>query len=474
MKRTLHSGSVRESAPVHAKQDARSGAGVTPTEERDAFVQSEKSERSPKKIRIKSERHSASRKSVTLIPAADGFQASQAAPSGARAEPVSPRRCMQDPPSSPPAATAAPVAPCSQPEFKSAEPGLQPTLPTARPQQEQALSPDRKETGAERRGQWISREQLSFVFDEITDPAILALSSGSALATDATEPPHAPSAQLAEQLAEKARKHALANLAKEIQRALEGPLANIIRQFMQIRPQQQQDHSDYESASKAFYELMPALQLAKVAAMNGNEAEMLSQLEKAQEQIAAWIATHWKPASRQFKVEKAVKAELKNDLVELLDDCDRWRKGANAAKDNAPPLSPNSRQRSHSSPLKPGAAWSSVEAKPSQQTLLRHADATSPKSSHHRIKPTSGEASQSASPASSPVASPVSSPRAPGKHGRPASVIGIMPVSPPREPEQTKPVVKALSSSLQPRGVSSALFKPSSQNEAQTPPRKKQ
>lgn len=193
-----------------------------------------------------------------------------------------------------------------------------------------------------------------------------------------------------------------------------------------------------------FYTLLPLLQAAKIAASNGDEAEMSSKLSQAELGIGMFIDQHLKHAAQVFNVEKSEKAAMKRGLVDLAANCRAWQGKATVPEHRGKSvISPESRQRAQSSPVRPANPWAGTQAKPVRHSSLRHSDATSPRSSFHRVRSANGDGSPAGSPAASPpssptaspIKSPVTSPRGAGKSSRPASVIGIMPLSPGREPE---------------------------------------
>lgn len=467
MKRTLHRDYSKKSASARGLPDVASGRNEDVSGEQEAVERNAREEKSAKKIRVTSAKaDSGSRRSVlptntgTTTTASDKADAIGSPPQ-AEPKPCAQQRISQgpssvstwrlgmpgqrasqpefDPPVSPPPVTSTQAHGCSSPRSSLRAPD-QPGPPVSPREQAPAMSSSSQESGAGRRELWLANEKFSFVFDEITDTNVLALADVPA----ADEPDtRAIATESLARLTEKARRNGLTLIAQEIQRGIEGPLGLVMKGFMQASKSHEGEQS-YQAARESFYELPRLLQAAKIAATNGEEAAMSSKLSEAEVRISSFVEQHFRHAAQVFNAEKSEKIAMKRGLADLAANCRAWKEKATIpAPGGQPAPSPDTRQRAQSSPVRPAVPWAGVETKPARQSSLRHSDATSPRSSFHRVRSVNGDgspagslaASPPPSPTASPIKSPLTSPRGAGKSSRPASVIGIMPLSPGREPE---------------------------------------
>ena len=260
---------------------------------------------------------------------------------------------------------------------------------------------------ASRRQQWIGQDKFSFVFDEITDPSLLAL-------FDTPVAAGSPAA-VAPQTSELERKRQLKSIADAIKAALESDLANVMRKFMDTGKQQGGRTHEYQAAHHAFCELMQMFNQAKVAAVDGQQAGMIAELQKICPALDHFIAGGLKDALQHFSGEKSEKAALKAGLRTLLAQCREWlgedrEKAVRAWSPSFAPSSPQNRQRSVSSPVRASASWTETESGKTIRLSASFSSPISPHPSQHRIGPFTPEAVATLSPTSTPPGSPLTSP----------------------------------------------------------------
>jgi hypothetical protein len=260
-----------------------------------------------------------------------------------------------------------------------------------------------------RRQEWLQRDQQSFIFDEITDPSLLALFD--------TTVPGSPTAHAAQQLSEREHIRQLQPIAHAIKRALEGVLADVMRKFMTAARRDAVPTMEFQDAHHAFSEMVQLFNRAKVAAVDGNEADMLAELTSIRSALDEFLRLRFKEGARHFSIEKLERETLRTGLHDLLAQCREWlhedeKEKVSAWSPSLAPSSPEARQRAVSSPVKPSEPWEQTEDGKTGRLSSSLSGQLSPRSSQHRIGPTSPGAAAAASPTSTPVTSPFTSPSA--------------------------------------------------------------
>lgn len=258
-----------------------------------------------------------------------------------------------------------------------------------------------------RRQQWQEKNQSSFIFDEITDPVVLALAEPVALAS----PPAASNAQQTE----RDQRQRLQPIAAAIKKALENDLAEVIRKFMVAGKRDDIARSEVQEAHHVFSEITQMFNRAKVAAVDGQEDRMRDELTLFQTALGNFIKDRLKKVIQHLGAEKAERDALKSGLRALLRQCGEWlhQNEAETARPWSPsnaPASPGTRQRAVSSPLKPSEAWAQAESDAADRLSLSMPGHLSPRPSQHRIGTSSPSASLTPGATSSPLASPLTSP----------------------------------------------------------------
>ena len=273
------------------------------------------------------------------------------------------------------------------------------------PSQQSSLSP--AAANASRREQWIAQDKPSFVFDEITDPSLLALFD--------TPAPDATPAAATPPLSEREQKRQFQPIADAITKALQSDLANVMRKFMETSRQQGARTPEYQAAHHAFSGLMQMFNRAKVAAVDGQEAQMIAELQNICQTLEEFIAVGLKDVIQQFIGEKSEKATLKTGLRTVLAQCREWL-GEDREETVRPwspsfaPSNPQGRQRSVSSPVKANEPWAETESGKMNRLSASFSGPISPHPSQHRIGPSIPGTAATFSPASTPSGSPLSSP----------------------------------------------------------------
>ena len=261
---------------------------------------------------------------------------------------------------------------------------------------------------ATRRQQWLAQDKPSFVFDEITDPVLLALCDQPASA--AASPASAP------QPGDRERKRQFKPIADGIKAALEGVLATGMRKFMHASRQDGARTAQFQAAHHAFSELIQLFNKAKVAAVDGKEAEMLAELREICPALEQFMAQNLKDVVRHFNAEKSERDALKTGLRSLLDQCREWlgehREDAGSTwSPSLAPSSPQSRQRSASSPARPNEPWAGIETAKASRLSATFSGPIGLHPSQHRLTAAAVPgATSTPSPASTPPGSPLSSP----------------------------------------------------------------
>lgn len=261
---------------------------------------------------------------------------------------------------------------------------------------------------AARRQQWLAQDKPSFVFDEITDPVLLALCDQPA--------PAAASAASAPQPGDRERKRQFKPVADGIKAALEGVLAKGVRRFMEASRQDNARTAQFQAAHHAFSELIQLFNKAKIAAVDGKEAEMIAELRAICPALEQFMTQHLKDVARQFNAEKSEREALKTGLHGLLDQCREWlgEHGEDAGPTWSPsvaPSSPQSRQRSASSPAKPNEPWAGIETAKASRLSATFPGPIGFHPSQHRLTAVAVPgAAPTPSPASTPPGSPLGSP----------------------------------------------------------------
>jgi hypothetical protein len=260
-----------------------------------------------------------------------------------------------------------------------------------------------------RRQEWLQRDQQSFIFDEITDPTLLALFD--------TMVPGSPTAQAAQQLSERERMRQLQPIAHAIKRALEGVLAEVMRKFMTAASRDGIPTLELQNAHHAFSEMVQLFNRAKIAAVDGKEADMLAELTTIRSSLEEFLRLRFKEGARHFSIEKPERETLRTGLHDLLAQCREWlhEDGEENARPWSPsfaPTSPEPRQRAVSSPVRPSEPWTQTEDGKTGRLSSSLSGQLSPRPSQHRIAPSSPGAATAASPTSTPVSSPFTSPSA--------------------------------------------------------------
>jgi hypothetical protein len=273
------------------------------------------------------------------------------------------------------------------------------------PAQGNLLSPGTDK--ASRRQQWIDQDKLSFVFDEITDPSLLALfdTPVPAFTPAATEP----------QLGERDKKRQLQPIADAIKNSLEKIFADVTRKFMEPTRQEGVPTREYHEARHAFSVLMQMFNNAKKFAADGQEADTFAELQKICPALDQFIEGSLKDAIPHFSGEKSEKANLKKELRQLLAQCRNWlgEDAEEAVQTWSPsfaPSSPQGRQRSVSSPVKAKEPWAETESGKTSRLSASFSGPINAQPSQHRIGPSIPGAPVALSPTSTPSGSPLTSP----------------------------------------------------------------
>ena len=305
------------------------------------------------------------------------------------------------------------------------------SAPSARaaqaPGRDAELHPDQNtaEAGAgpgNRRDLWLQRAAPSFIFDDITDPALLSLfqpPSASSPASDAD----ARLSEAQDRLAERERKRKLALVGDAMTRQVQGVLADFIREFSNAAAKGGEQTERYAQARQTFYQVLKVFNSAKVAAYAGDRDDMVVKLEEAQSGWSAFARVDFKHVAKVFQKSSQDTAALKRALAALLVQCSHWLADDDTA---SPPASPaggsSGRQRACSTPVKPSAGWADPELKDLAGAGGKPSEPHSPRSAQHRLahsftaapgaapRAASGP-SPLASPTGSPPATPVHSPR---------------------------------------------------------------
>lgn len=273
------------------------------------------------------------------------------------------------------------------------------------PSQQRPLSPETAVSS--RRQQWLEQDKPSFVFEEITDPTLLALFDKQvpALASAATTP----------QLSDREQARQLQPIANAIKTALEGVLAGVVRKFMKATSQHGVPTDAYQAAHHEFSELIQMFNSAKMAAVDGQEGKMIAELQAISSALDRFIVGGLNNAIEQFGCDKSEKAKLKAELRTLLAQCREWHgeDREEAVRPWSPsfaPSSPQGRQRSVSSPSKANEPWAETESSRINRLSASFPGPISPHPSQHRISLSLPAASATLSPASTPPGSPLASP----------------------------------------------------------------
>lgn len=275
----------------------------------------------------------------------------------------------------------------------------------------------------ERRQQWQEKLQNSFIFDEITDPVVLALAEPITLA--------APSATSNAQQSEREQRQRLQPIALAIKKALENDLAEVTRKFMLLGKRDDIPKPEVQEAHHVFSELMQMFNRAKVAAVDGHEDRMLDELKNIQTALTEFITLRLKKVIQHLGAEKEERDALKSRLRALLKQCGEWlpKNGEETVRPWSPsnaPASPGARQRAVSSPAKPSEPWAQAESNITDRLSLSLPVHLSPRPSQHRVGPSSPTAGLTPGATSSPLASPLTSPVS-------SSVVNSKAVTSPKE-----------------------------------------
>lgn len=285
----------------------------------------------------------------------------------------------------------------------------------------------------DRRQQWQQRDQPSFIFDEITDPSLLRLFD--------TAGPGSQTAQAPPQPSERDQARQLQPIAAAIKEAIEGVLADVMKQFMTAVKGENGAKQELYKAFNAFSEMMQVFNRAKIAAIDGKEVEMQAELRTIRSTLEKFLRLGFTDVTQHFSIEKHEKDGLKKGLQGLLALCRQWlhEKGEEHVRPCSPslaPSSPETRQRAISSPVRSSEPWVRTEDSKTSKPSLHLSMQLSPRASQHRIGPASPGAAATPSPTStppgspltslgvSPVSSPVASPRESSKSFRLSALIG--------------------------------------------------
>ncbi|MFL6717373.1 MAG: hypothetical protein ACJ8G3_13540 [Burkholderiaceae bacterium] len=260
-----------------------------------------------------------------------------------------------------------------------------------------------------RRQDWLQRDQQSFIFDEITDPSLLALFD--------TAVPGSPTAHAAQQLTEREQVRQLQPIAHAIKKALEGVLADVMRKFMHAGSRDGMPTVQSQEARHAFSELVQLFNRAKVAAVDGKEADMLDELTSIRSSLNEFLQLRFKEGTRHFSIEKQERERLRTGLHDLLLQCREWlhedeNESTRPWSPSFAPLDPEARQRAVSSPIRPSEPWTLTEDGRTGRLSSSLSAQLSARPSQHRFGPTSPGAAAAASPTSTPISSPFTSPSA--------------------------------------------------------------
>lgn len=302
-----------------------------------------------------------------------------------------------------------------------------------------------------RRQEWLQRDQQSFIFDEITDPSLLALFDMVA--------PVSPTVQTAPQLSDREQARRLQPIAHAITRALEGVLADVMRKFMSATKRDAVPKTEFQEAYNAFAAMMQVFNRAKIAAVDGKEAGMLAELKTIRSTLDEFLRLRFHEGARYFGIEKQEKEALGKALNALLTQCGKWLDGdeeeiVSPWSPSLAPSSPETRQRAVSSPVKPSESWPQTEDGRASKLSLNLSGHIIPRPSQHRIGPPSPASAATASatstppgspltsPVASPVASPVVSPKESSKSFRLSALIGSTLSSRSRDAGRKEPAVK--------------------------------
>jgi hypothetical protein len=294
-----------------------------------------------------------------------------------------------------------------------------------------------------RRQQWLEQNQHSFIFDEITDPLLLALfDTGAGVAASppaATLPP----------LSEREHKQQFQPIANAIKKALEGILADVMRKFMTAAKRDGIPKPEFQEAHHAYSEMLQMFNRAKVAAVDGQEARMLAELRTICPAMEEFLRLRFKNVVQHFSTEKTEREAMKSGLRTLLAQCREWlhddkEKAIRPWSPALAPSSPEARQRAVSSPAKPSEPMTQTESDRTERLSSSLSGHISPRSSQHRIGPYSPSAAATPSPTStlltSPLTSPVTSP-----------VLNPKAVASPKESAKSFRICALIGSPLSPR-----------------------
>lgn len=320
----------------------------------------------------------------------------------------------------------------------------------------------------DRRQQWLQRDQPSFIFDEITDPSLLALFD--------TAVPESPAAQAAPQLGKREQAQRLQPVAAAIKKGLEGVLADVMKQFMTAAKQESVPKGEFYKAYNALSEMVQVFNRAKIAAADGREPVMLAELATIRSRLDEFLRLGFMDGARHFSIEKQEKDALRKGLQGLLAQCRQWlhddeEENARTWSPSLAPSSPETRQRALSSPVRPGEPRVQAEDSRISRLSLNLSGHLSPRPSQHRIGPASPGAAATASPAStppasplnSPIASPVVSPRESSKSFRLSALIGATLSPRSRDPGRRESPVKGharKSLQIEPGSLAELLHQP--------------
>lgn len=401
----------------HGKQSAEQYAAAAKAsiskEENNVTADNKTSGQSPfKKLKLSVRKDSASAKNIAQSEETEQRPSSPVSsprrePSDVRQTAQSHGAAMRSPNASVPVLRNASGKPAATTETAVAVPASadMPGRAGSGPSQENCISPET--SNASRRQQWLEQDKPSFTFDEITDPSLLALFDTvvPAVATAATAP----------QLREREQKQQLQPIAQAIKKALESVLADVTRKFMTTGKQEGIPKPELQKAHHAFSELMQMFNRAKVAAVEGQEAMMMTELQNICPALEQFIARGLKDAIQHIDAEKSDKEVLKTGLRTLLAQCRAWlgepkEETARPWSPSFAPSSPQARQRSVSSPVKATEPWAQPESGNMSKMSASFSGPLSSHASQHRIGLPGPGITSTPSPTSTPLSSPLASP----------------------------------------------------------------
>lgn len=299
--------------------------------------------------------------------------------------------------------------------------------------------------GDSRRQQWLQRDQPSFIFDEITDPSLLALFDPVV--------PGSPTAQAAQQLGEREHRRQLQPIAHAIKRALEGVLADLTRKFMTAVKRDGTPTAELQEAHHAFSEMMQVFNRAKIAAVDGKEADMFAELTIIRATLDQFLRLRFKEVARHSSIEKLEMETLRTGLQALLAQCREWlhedeEETVRPWSPSLAPSSPETRQRALSSPVKPSEPWRQTEDGRTGRLSSSLSGNLSPRPSQHRMGPASPGRAATASPTSTPLNTPLSTPLS---SPLTSPIVSPKAVASPKESSKSFRISALLGSTLSPR-----------------------